>query len=328
MNDRTATKEPTNPGRFIVGMPRAGTTAIIRALSLDPEVAAFGETLFFGRNWIEPDQNGHLDQSAIERHAERFATLKLDPAGTSGLWPERTSVSDDIAEAMRRTTAPCSPDVLFQAITDTVLSLTGRKFWVEKTPHHMMYLDRMLGYFPDARFVVMIRSPAAFLQSYKQQGDRKSPEARRLFHRIYHPAMASLVARRTYEAAERADRYEQVFLVRLEDLASAPEIWLPRVREHLKLPDVTSASFAKDNSSFADGRVEQRPLSNAECAWLRKITGPAAARLGYDVGSLQGSTRALAMSGATLPWWGIRNARTLTKLDQGGIRSLIKRWMR
>ena len=228
---------------------------------------------------------------------------------------------------MRRIDVPCSPRDLFRTITDTVLSLTGRRFWVEKTPHHMMHLDRILEHLPESRFVVMVRDPAAFLQSYKQQGDRKPPEFRRRFHRLYHPAVACTVTKRTYEAAQHASRREGVLLVKLEVLVADPETWLLRGRQHLGLPVSTASSFTQDNSSFADGAVEQRPLSSAERAWLRTLAGPPAAALGYDVDLLGGSRFALALSGSTLPWWALSNLRTLAKIDQGGLSSLVKRWL-
>jgi hypothetical protein len=314
-------------GRFIVGMPRAGTSALIRALTLDPRVAAFGETLFFGRNWVEPDSAGRLDRSRIESAADLIEKIELHPAGSDGLWPTITSPSTAIADAMRRPGSDLTPGELFNRLTDEVLELTGREYWVEKTPHHMMYLDRILDQLPDSRFVVMLRDPRAFMLSYKQQGDRKAAEVRKRFHRLYHPAPASLVARRTYGAALAAERMEQVLVVPLERLQSSPEEWMPRIRGHLRLPLDGPMLYPKANSSFVDGRVEHRPLSSAELTWLAWLAGPSATRAGYDLGDMPTSSIALAGSAATLPWWLLRNARFISRLDRGGLRSTIRRWV-
>lgn len=327
MTDAPPSRDAPTLGRFIVGMPRAGTMAMVQALSRDPEVAAFGETLFFGRNWIEPGPDGRVDRAGIERLATSFARLKLQPVGPEGMWTEFDVVADRIASELRAADGPSTPGELFARVTNAVLSLTGRSYWVEKTPHHMMYLDRILEYLPDSRFVVMVREPSAFLQSYKQQGDRMSSDAQRRFHRLYHPAPASLVAKRTCETALRAVGHDQAMLVRLEDLTAEPERWLRKIREHLRLPTTHRIEYARHNSSFAEGRVERRPLSTAEQAWLRRLAGPSATRLGYDVEDLSASPIALGLSALALPWWGIRNARTLAKLDQGGLRSLIRRWL-
>lgn len=317
----------TEIGRFVVGMPRAGTTAMIRALSRDPRVAAFGETLFWGRFWIEPDDDGHLDQDRIARLAGNLATLKLEPSGDGGLWASPVDAIPRLTERLTRLPDGTTPTEAFGAITSEVLTLTGRRFWVEKTPHHMMHLDRILKWLPESRFVVMLREPTAFLQSYKQQGDRKPPEVRRKFHRLYHPAAAGMVARRTYQAAVDADRREQVLLVPLESLREAPGDWMPRIREHLRLPTDVPSDFEPDNSSYANGRVAARPLSRGELAWLRLLAGRDAATAGYPSLELPPAPFALAASAATLPWWAVRNARTISALDQGGLRALLRRWI-
>lgn len=321
-------EHPTNLGRFVVGMPRAGTTAMIRALGTDARVAAFGETLFWGRHWVAPDEDGRLDRARIEQCAARLATLKLEPAGPDGLWESSTAPITPLSERLGAVPAGASPAEAFHALTSAVLEMTGRRFWVEKTPHHMMHLDRILRWLPESRFVVMLRAPEAFLQSYKQQGDRKPPEVRRKFHRLYHPAAASLVARRTYHAAAQASRLEQVLLVPLEAVQDDPSTWMTRIRTHLRLPTDAPTEFERDNSSFADGHVATRPLTRAELAWLRLLAGNAASIAGYPPNSLPRSPLALLSSAATLPWWAARNARTIASLDQGGLRALLRRWLR
>ena len=216
---------------------------------------------------------------------------------------------------------------LFGRVTNAVLSLTGRSYWVEKTPHHMMHLDRIRRWIPGSRFVVMLREPRAFLQSYKQQGDRKAPSVRREFHRLYHPAAASTVAKRTYLAAAREADHEDVLLVPLESVQREPDVWMPRIRRHLRLPESDRSDFDQDNSSFAGGEVTTRPLCPTELAWLRRIAGPAAAGAGYDVEDLPTAPLSLALSAAMLPWWAISNARTLSRLDRGGLPSLVRRWL-
>ena len=125
--ESTGPSRPGMMGRFIVGMPRAGTSALIRALTLDPRVAAFGETLFFGRNWVEPDSAGRLDRSRIESAADLIEKIELHPAGSDGLWPTITSPSAAIAGAMRRPGSDLTPGELFNRLTDEVLELTGRE---------------------------------------------------------------------------------------------------------------------------------------------------------------------------------------------------------
>ena len=191
--------------RFILGMPRAGTQAMMRALNADSSVAAFGETLYWGRNWVEPNEHGELDAESIERIASSFDNNHLVPSeGTGSIADDGYALGAKAAEAVRTCTPGMNPGEVFARMCEGVLEYTQRSYWVEKTPHHLQHLDRITRYMPNARFVVMLRSPASFLRSYKHQGDRKDPETRKKFHRLYHPALASLVGRGTYRASINA----------------------------------------------------------------------------------------------------------------------------
>ena len=44
--------------RFIVGMPRAASTWLMRSLNEHPDVASFGETAYWGRRHVEPNSDG------------------------------------------------------------------------------------------------------------------------------------------------------------------------------------------------------------------------------------------------------------------------------
>ena len=74
----------SSPHRLIVGMPRGGTTAMMRALNADQRIAAFGESLFWGRAWVEPLQSGGLNATQLARIAELLRKKALTPRGDPG----------------------------------------------------------------------------------------------------------------------------------------------------------------------------------------------------------------------------------------------------
>ncbi|MCP4067807.1 MAG: sulfotransferase, partial [Phycisphaeraceae bacterium] len=82
----TATRVSTisDPPRLIMGMPRGGTTAMTRALNADPRVAAYGESLFWGRHWVAPDDEGRLNADALSRAAELLRNNILVPYNGPG----------------------------------------------------------------------------------------------------------------------------------------------------------------------------------------------------------------------------------------------------
>ena len=60
---------------FICGMSRGGTTWLGHCLNQHPEVAVFGESLYWGRNYIEPAHNGKY---TIEQINQVLGLLKRD----------------------------------------------------------------------------------------------------------------------------------------------------------------------------------------------------------------------------------------------------------
>ena len=52
-------------------MSRGGTTFTMRLMNLHPDVAAFGETAYWGRFWSEPDaETGQYNRQQIAKYLE------------------------------------------------------------------------------------------------------------------------------------------------------------------------------------------------------------------------------------------------------------------
>lgn len=233
------------------------------------------------------------------------------------------------AAAVRSCNPGMNPGEVFERLAGSIASEVGRTYWVEKTPHHLQHLDRMFHYMPNARMLVMIREPSGFLSSYKHQGDRKSPETRKLFHRLYHPALASLVGRKTYRTARSAiERWpDQLLLVRLEELSKNATELMPRIRAHLGLPQDGPNEYRKDNSSFSGRKKPTDDLSAVEITWLRLIMGKDATAVGFQLPARRFSPLGMTLSVLGLIPWTFRNLRRLAKEDDDGIRGVLRRWL-
>jgi hypothetical protein len=331
--EMTATPVPaiSDPPRLIMGMPRGGTTAMTRALNADPRVAAYGESLFWGRHWVAPGEDGRLDADDLARAAELLRGNILVPHNGPGALASDPRVMPEAgAAAILESPAGIKPAVVFKAIGEAIARGAGREIWVEKTPHHLQHLERIFAAMPEARVLVMIREPEAFLRSYKHQGDRKSPEIRSRFHRLYHPMLASLVCRRTLQEAKRAvmEWPESVMLVRLDEVRSDPPRVMARIRRHLALPDFEDAEFERSNSSFEGVAASPKPLGAAEIIWLRLLTGRASKTLGLAIPDRRIAPIRFLGSVLGLVPWSIRNWKTISRLDERGIRGMIRRWLR
>ena len=329
----TATPVSTisDPPRLVMGMPRGGTTAMIRALNADPRIAAYGESLFWGRHWVAPDDAGRLGEDELARAAELLQNNILVPYnGPGALASDRHDLPEAGAAAIRESPVGSEPAIVFKAIGGAIARHAGREIWVEKTPHHLQHLDRIFDAMPEARVLVMVREPEAFLRSYKHQGDRKSSEIRSQFHRLYHPMLASLVCRRTLQEAMQAAAGwpDSVMLVRLDEVRADPPGVMARIRRHLELPDFEDAEFERSNSSFEGAATPPKPLGAAEIIWLRLLTGRTAKAMGLPVPARRlAPVRFLGSVFGLIPW-AIRNWKTINRLDERGIRGMIRRWLR
>ncbi|MCP4068388.1 MAG: sulfotransferase, partial [Phycisphaeraceae bacterium] len=222
------------------------------------------------------------------------------------------------------------PAVVFKAIGEAIARCTGREIWVEKTPHHLQHMDRIFDAMPEARVLVMVRAPEAFLRSCKRQGDRKAPEIRDRFHRLDHPMLASLVCRRTLQEAMRAVAGwpDSVMLVRLDEVRADPQGVMARIRRHLELPEFEDEQFERSNSSFEGAAEPPKPLGAAEIIWLRLLTGRISKAMGLPVPNRRiAPIRFLGSAFGLLPW-AIRNWKTISRLDEHGVRGMIRRWLR
>ncbi|MDG2131918.1 MAG: sulfotransferase [Phycisphaerales bacterium] len=317
--------------RLVMGMPRGGTTAMMRALNADPRVAAYGESLFWGRGWVAPDASGGLDEAGLERVASLLEKKALMPRGEpGGLSEDGRDIAAAAATAVRGLSPGVDPVTVFTSIGEAIARHSGRGIWVEKTPHHLQHLVRIFDAMPEARVLVMVREPEAFLRSYKHQGDRKAPEIRDRFHRLYHPMLASLVCRRTLQEAMRAVAGwpDSVMLVRLDEVRADPHGVMARIRRHLELPEFEDEHFERSNSSFEGAAEPPKPLGAAEIIWLRLLTGRISKAMGLPVPNRRiAPIRFLGSAFGLLPW-AIRNWKTISRLDEHGVRGMIRRWLR
>ena len=51
---------------FICGLPRAGTTYLSKLLNSHSKIISTGETLFFGRKYIEPNSEGYYTKKELK----------------------------------------------------------------------------------------------------------------------------------------------------------------------------------------------------------------------------------------------------------------------
>ena len=159
---------PQNP-IFITGYPRSGTTLVQRLLATQPEIVSFPETHYFERieKQVQKDENGCIAPPCLDRV---FAEV-TEKMGFQFTAAERSMLCR-LAEQ-----GELSSKKLFEcAVTHFLAALyPERDFcrqqfrWIEKTPHHAMFMDRIITLYPAAQILHILRHPVPAILSRKNK---------------------------------------------------------------------------------------------------------------------------------------------------------------
>ncbi len=330
-----ASNQPVEPvPRLIVGMSRAATTWLCKCLNEHTQACAFGESLFWGRRFVEPAAGGRYDAQQVEALRRRlrdggsvYPFVGSGPGTLKRITLENFPSTVD--SAFRELPAKPTPGEVFVKFTRMVACAEGKQCAVEKTPHHVNWMDRILRELPDARFVVMVREPYGFMLSSKHFGDEKNPAMRRRFRRRYHPLGNALVWRGYMRAALAAsDRWpRQTLLMRYDEIERDPAAVLARVQEFfgLRIEDL-AARVPRDNTSFIE---RSRPeLRGDDMFWMNLVAGRVMKRSGFQTRRFRLDPIRVSWSMARLPWWALSNAISFRRMLSGSSMSYFWRWLR
>jgi hypothetical protein len=323
----------TNPLFFIAGMSRAGTNWLAKCLNEHPDSAVFGETAFWGRYFVEPGPDGRYTTEQMRGIVERLKTTTVQAFGTRGPGSLKHVSVDNISslldEAFQNCTEPMTPKEVFERLAEIITRVEGKHFAIEKTPHHINWIGRIVDHLPMAKFVVLAREPYGFMLSYKHQGDRKPPRIKESFERLYHPLVCGWIwrtyAKNCYAAAQRYP--DRVHLVRFEDIETNPATVVQDVERFLGLsPLDLSSKVPPDNSSFP---MEPRPiLSSEDIFWMNLLARKEMKKHGYPMRPTPIAPWAVAGSIFGLPFWVIVNVFSLRNNVSGSLWRYIRQWLR
>ena len=337
MTDSSASSSPTDSPeitRLIVGMPRAATTWLCKTLNGHPDVAAFGETLFWGRRYIEPDEDGGYNDSQLEEIKRHLITGDfLESVLGEGkeclqnlTWE---NAGELVEEVFRGLPERPRPEVVFRALLKGVARAEGKRFGVEKTQHHLDWVDRIVKAMPEAKFVVMLREPYGFMLSYKHQGDRKPEQIRQAFRRRYHPLACAIVWRASMRAAmaAKAAHGENILWVKHEDIAESEASVMDQVLAFYQLSPVDLADSASRksgiNSSFP---VERATLQAEDIFWMNLVAGGMMGAGEYEKRKTPFAPIRILWSLLRLPAWGLWNFFSMRRIVKGSL--LVYLWRR
>lgn len=230
---------------FVVGFPRSGTTLLQQILNGHPDIAVAPETHFIGRYWRHRHRRGPLADDAV------WEMLLREIAAEPGFL--ESGVDGDHVLAAGTTVARGWPGALEAAMRAFAEARSARIFG-EKTPLHQLHMPQLQQWFPEARFIHIVRDPRAAVSSW-----RHVPWSR---GSVVRDAMEW--DRRDRAARADAAIIREILTLRYEDLVRAPE---PTVR--------TLCSFlGVEPAATMLSRREAVGVSTGREPWKQEAAGP------------------------------------------------------
>lgn len=264
-------------------MPRSGTTLLSSRLSAHSRIAIAPESHYLNV-WVP--EHRHLDLARpTDFRAFWSAFSTSDRFSYFGVSPE------DVRRRIRDTRRS-DHATIFRCLLEAYAERQGKNRWGEKTPAHFEHVDELLGWFPGARIVFMVRDPRAVVSSLQRVPWAGSGVAR---HAVRWQRAADEASRRSAD--------ERVRIVRYEDLVTDPEATLRTVCDlvgesyepgmlqasEATSPIVNRSGWAQEHLSSAlspvtsgHARKWETQLAPNDVAVIETLTDRGMRRYGYD----------------------------------------------
>lgn len=191
---------------FIVGMPRSGTTLLQGILCNSRKYFPMPETHFFSRvAYGLPETNfSRENREQMRRILKRKSKIDID--GT--VWHEFQSQKE-----------------IFEYLISTFNRHNKRTF-LEKTPRHVFFYLQILKYYPDAKFICMIREPKNTVSSLLTMSQKRQKSVLRI----------SLFYNKIAKAIINIMPNHNVLVVKYENLVDQADQTLKRICQFVNIP--------------------------------------------------------------------------------------------
>lgn len=208
---------PKHPGPvFIVGAPRTGTTLIREILTLHPDIHIYDEVHFCERIFDRFGERPELEPETLKSAARHLLTETKWGGATDDL---EASIAKLIETAGP---SPVTYADLFRGYLEFEAAIHGKTVWGDSSPQDILYMDLLKSWYPEAKFITVVRDPRAYLASYKNYV-RKGISS---YRNRYNPIINSLLWKRYMNTAVgAADRswHGDVMRMHYEHLVGNPE---------------------------------------------------------------------------------------------------------
>jgi len=270
---------------FIVGVSRSGTSLIRRILNSSDQIAICDETHFLG----------HLIASEGIRHKfRRFGNLSNDDNVRklvdyiysdefekssnyrSLSWQWKWIIEREKKEnfLQRVLDSDRSERALFAVVMQVFADLRGKPIMGEKTPVHLRYVSTLMEWFPDEKFIHMLRDPRGiFVSDFRRRRELPITPPFKQLKRFDFLFKLFIMLQTTviwFEGVLRYNKHKKLYpnnyyLLKFEDLVSNPENFIRRTCDFLEV-------------EFQDKMLEQVVISRGFRSGQAGFDGQAATR--------------------------------------------------
>jgi hypothetical protein len=141
---------------FIVGVPRSGTTLLAAFLGSHSHLSCGTETDFF-HFLSQVNEASLLAVDNWPNAATNFLFRQIPGKGRKAVPEEYGLTRADVLAYLQH--QPPSVSAILAAVTEQFMQRAGKHRWVEKTPNHLLHLDRIRCVYPDAKIIRIVRDP-------------------------------------------------------------------------------------------------------------------------------------------------------------------------
>ena len=259
------------PGPVLLGgLDHSGKTQLRLALELAPDVAWFRRA----EPWMR--HAGHVGDVRDPAIARRAIDRLVADRRLADLAPDRDALLADLAAGPPPPSPAVAESRLLGAVLAHAVARTGHTRWGLQEAGVERFADPILGAFPDARLVVLVRDPRDRLAAILREGARPGAAG---------PTTAAWLTSIRRARAAVARHPERVLIVRAESLAAEPEATLRHVCEHAEVPFdpqmVRPASGDPFGALAASVGTFRRRLGAGQVAFVQGFAGRTMAELGY-----------------------------------------------
>lgn len=251
---------------FLVGMPRSGTTSLMKLLNSHKDIVSFGESLFFGRQYLKPSEGEFYVREEITLLYKFYLNYNwINKFSDTQKQIYKELITKKYKELLLND--KITPKFFFDTLCKVFEFTFNKKFSIEKTPHHIHFIDRVKGHYPDSKFIITYRNPYDFMLSYKFQGSQTNEEVRRKFEKTYHPLQVALIWRKYINSITKYKALTNTLLLDIETLEG---YGLYKLAKFLNIEKEDLEILKKDNSSFSKMKVKPK-LDKIDIFWVNLL---------------------------------------------------------